>query len=144
MQGMPLQSSIPEADLIECFPQSSGLLAVMMENDSLYSRLEVLTEAFPVVVTSFRDTDASAEHSRYLLWPHVQHSPLGFLLPTLWPWFLLNLCLFRVASSWTGKLQMTRNLLSLNCPTSHPTSQLRVHTLFLDGLHCQPVRLLLY
>lgn len=66
-QGVPLQSPIPETDLIECFPQSSGLLAVMMENDSLYNCLEVLTEAFPVVGMSFRDTDASAEHSRYLL-----------------------------------------------------------------------------
>lgn len=67
MQGVPLQSSVPEEDLIKCFPQSLGLLAVMMENDSLYSCLEVLTEAFPVVVTPFRGTDASAGHSRYLL-----------------------------------------------------------------------------
>lgn len=46
MQGVPLQSPIPEADLIECFPQSLGLLALMTENDSLYNPLEVLTEAF--------------------------------------------------------------------------------------------------
>lgn len=43
MQGVPLQSPIPEADLIECFPQSLGLLAVMKETESLHNALKVLT-----------------------------------------------------------------------------------------------------
>lgn len=38
-----------------------------MGNDSLYNRLEVLTEAFPVVIIPFGDTGASAGRGRYLL-----------------------------------------------------------------------------